>query len=335
MRLGLGKKYYYIENGKVYLEIETNHVLDDERYNEGNYFLTKEEAKNKLIGGDTMKEKLVKSPLNYVGGKYKLLPQILPLFPEQIDIFVDVFGGGFNVGPNVNANRVIYNEYDSNVYNIIKGIKDSNDNVVEEIERVISQYELSKTNQAGYLALRGDWNTSERDWLRLYVLICYSFNNQIRFNSKGGYNMPFGKDRSSFNPTLKQKFIEFRDRVQSIPQLNLFNKDFRDILSSNKIDNKYFFYLDPPYLITTAAYNENGGWTEKDEEDLLSLLDKVDASGAKFALSNVIEHKGLTNDLLLQWSKKYKVHYLNYNYNNCNYQSKQTGKTVEVLITNY
>ena len=44
-----------------------------------------------------------------MGGKYKLLPQIIPLFPKKIDAFVDLFGGGFNVGINVNANRIIYN----------------------------------------------------------------------------------------------------------------------------------------------------------------------------------------------------------------------------------
>jgi len=32
---------------------------------------------------------LIQSPLNYTGGKFKLLPQILPLFPQNIDIFVD------------------------------------------------------------------------------------------------------------------------------------------------------------------------------------------------------------------------------------------------------
>ena len=36
----------------------------------------------------------IKSPLNYTGGKYKLLPQILPLFPNEIDTFIDLFGGG-------------------------------------------------------------------------------------------------------------------------------------------------------------------------------------------------------------------------------------------------
>ena len=45
----------------------------------------------------------VKSPLNYVGEKYKLLKEIIPLFPSSIDTFVDLFGGGFNVDANVQA----------------------------------------------------------------------------------------------------------------------------------------------------------------------------------------------------------------------------------------
>ena len=40
------------------------------------------------------KEELIKSPLNYTGGKFKLLPQILPLFPNDINRFIDLFGGG-------------------------------------------------------------------------------------------------------------------------------------------------------------------------------------------------------------------------------------------------
>ena len=49
--------------------------------------------------------KYVKSCLNYTGGKYKLLPQIIPLFPEDINMFVDLFCGGCNVGINVNAKK--------------------------------------------------------------------------------------------------------------------------------------------------------------------------------------------------------------------------------------
>ena len=122
-------------------------------------------------------KKVIQSPLNYTGGKYKLLSQIVPLFPKDIDIFVDLFGGGFNVGANIEAKTIVYNEYDTNVFNIIKGIYDSKDNIIEDIDYYINYFSLSKTNKEGYLALRNEWNKSfKKDWIRLYTLICYSFN---------------------------------------------------------------------------------------------------------------------------------------------------------------
>lgn len=283
-----------------------------------------------------MSSDFVQSPLNYTGGKYKLLKQIIPLFPNNIDTFVDLFGGGCNVGANIKANTIVYNEFDTNVYNILKGIYESKENIIEEIEKTTKQYSLSKTNKEGYLNLRSDWNKSEnKDWLRLYVLICHAFNNQIRFNSKGEYNMPFGKDRSDFNHKLKEKFIKFRELIKS-KNFYFYNKSFEKLTQSNKITSDYFWYVDPPYLVTTATYNEKNGWTEDMERLLYSELDSLNNKGCKFALSNVIEHKGKSNDILKEWMKKYNVHYLNYNYNNCNYQSKNTDKpTIEVLITNY
>ena len=72
------------------------------------------------------------------------------------------------------------------------------------------------------------------------------------------------------------------------------------------------------------------------EEDLLKLLDELDTKKIKFALSNVLYSKGKTNDLLIEWSKKYTVHHLDYTYQNCNYHTKdKTNKSDEVLITNY
>ena len=57
-----------------------------------------------------MENQYIKSAVIYQGGKYKLLPSINPLFPDNINTFVDLFGGGFNVGVNVNADKVVYND---------------------------------------------------------------------------------------------------------------------------------------------------------------------------------------------------------------------------------
>ena len=278
-------------------------------------------------------EKYIKSPLNYTGGKYKLLNQILPLFPEDINTFVDLFTGGCNVAINVNANRIIANDLCSEVISVYEGIQNgTTEENIRMIEETINEYSLSKENKEGYLELRSYYNEGNKDWYIFYTLIAYAFNNQIRFNKKGEFNIPFGKDRSDFNPALKQKFRDFSDAIHN-KNIKFTNYDFRK-LSVDKLKENDFVYLDPPYLITDATYNM--GWNEEAEKDLLSLCDRLNEKGIKFAISNVLEHNGSKNEILIEWSKKYNINYLNYNYSNCNYHKKDNGhKSVEVLITNY
>lgn len=278
-------------------------------------------------------EKYIKSPLNYTGGKYKLLNQILPLFPEDINTFVDLFTGGCNVAINVNANRIIANDLCSEVISVYEGIQNgTTEENIRMIEETINEYRLSKENKEGYLELRSYYNEGNKEWYIFYTLIAYAFNNQIRFNKKGEFNIPFGKDRSDFNPALKQKFRDFSDAIHN-KNIKFTNYDFRK-LSVDKLKENDFVYLDPPYLITDATYNM--GWNEEAEKDLLSLCDRLNEKGIKFAISNVLEHNGSKNEILTEWSKKYNINYLNYNYSNCNYHKKDNGhKSVEVLITNY
>lgn len=282
-----------------------------------------------------MKKKLIKSPMNYVGGKYKLLPQILPLFPRNIDTFVDLFCGGFNVGINVEANRIIGNDLCKEVIEVYQGIQNEGvENALKLVKGQVYKYELSKTNEEGYKAIRNYYNTVDKSWYIFYAMLTHAFNYQIRFNKKGEYNMPFGRNRSHFNATLEKHFVEFSRQIED-KNIIFTNKSFED-LNIDKLTDRDFVYLDPPYLITCASYNEQDGWNEDKEMKLLDLCDRLNKKGIKFALSNVLEHKGKSNDILKEWSKKYNVNYLNYDYNNCNYQdNNKQYKTVEVLITNY
>jgi site-specific DNA-adenine methylase len=97
-------------------------------------------------------------------------------------------------------------------------------------------------------------------------------------------------------------------------------------------------YCDPPYLITTGSYNDgNRGfkdWKEAQDVALYALLDRLHRQGVRFALSNVLTHKGVRNEILLEWCKKYVITELNMDYSNSCYNSKR-GESVEVLITNY
>lgn len=285
------------------------------------------------------KKRFLKSPLNYTGGKFKLLNQIMPLMPSNINTFVDLFAGGFNVGININANKIIYNDIINHIPNLLKELKVKDlEDILEYIDSIILEYNLSKENDEGFKKLRNFYNKSERYVLDLYVLICYSFNYQIRFNNNGEYNNPFGRNKSSFNPSLRKKFIEFVNIIKS-KNIDFYSCDFINLNLDFLTDND-FVYCDPPYLITTGSYNDGKrgfkGWSEKEEKELLNLLDILDSRNIKFALSNVLEHKGKTNNILLEWCNKYYVYDINISYANSNYQSKNNSEvTREVLITNY
>lgn len=280
--------------------------------------------------------------MNYTGGKYKLLPQILPLFPTEIDTFVDLFTGGANIAVNIdNANRIIANDFEPHVIKIYKTFqKYEIDELIRTIEISIERFGLTIEDADKFNIFRNYYNSFKDDIysfispVLLFVLICYSFNHQFRFNSKGEFNMPFGKNRSQWNNTMKKNLINFH---KAITEKNIIftNKDFTE-LKIDKLKPNDFVYCDPPYLITCATYNEKDGWNETCEKNLLELLDNLNSQSVKFALSNVLFSKGKTNDLLIDWSKKYNVHHLDYTYQNCNYHTKdKESKPDEVLITNY
>ena len=284
----------------------------------------------------------VKSPLNYIGGKYKLLPQILPLFPHKINCFVDLFTGGCNIGINAEAAHIISNDSLIYLIDLFVSFQDNSvDDILDYIDMQIAKYRLSQTNQEGFLQLRESYNCSNRNPLDLFILVAYSFNHQIRFNSDHKYNNPFGRLRSSFNDSMRNNLIQFIEKLhkQSIhfSCLDFSSFDF-SVLSRDD-----FVYCDPPYLITTGTYNDGKrgfeGWDEKKEKSLLNQLDELNQSGIKFALSNVLSHKGNENWILQNWIQKrgYLVQELSMNYSNSNYQTKNRDRfgSREALITNY
>ncbi len=152
-------------------------------------------------------EQKIKSPLNYIGGKTKLLNQILPLFPSKINNFVDLFAGGLNVGINVNANKTFCNDNLTFLIDMFREFEEVElDNIICHIEKRIEEYGLSQTNQEAYIEFRKFYNQTKHP-LDLFVLIAYSFNHQIRFNNSHEFNNPFGKNRSCFNTLNPQGFF--------------------------------------------------------------------------------------------------------------------------------
>lgn len=306
----------------------------------------------------TIRPAYTASPLNYTGGKLRLLPQLLPLLPHDVDTFVDLFCGGCNVGINVRATHHIYNDTNTRLASLLRFFQHSEpQGLLQTVKERIAHYELSDTEAHGYatyhcnsadglaaynrqpfMQLRADYNAlpdSHPDKpLLLYMLIVFGFNNQLRFNADGEYNLPVGK--RDFNIVMQCKLCRFIEALQA-QEARIISCDFEQ-LDLTTLTPKSLVYLDPPYLITTATYNEGGGWTLRDEQRLLRFITRLDNAGIRFALSNVLTHKRRHNEALMAWlndNPHIAALPLDMSYANASYHAtERDSHSAEVLVTN-
>ena len=281
--------------------------------------------------------KFFKSPFNYIGNKYRIMGKIHPYFPNQINTFVDLFCGGCDVTINTKAKIYYANDINNFVIDIYKAFQNNPKEVIPYIENTIEKYQLSKTNEESYKLFR-DYYNKTRNPLDLYVLMCYSFNYQFRFNSSHEYNNPFGRNRSSFNSSMKKNLEIFLEKIKGVR----FSSTEFGMYDLGCMTEEDFIYCDPPYSLTCGSYNDGkrgfNGWGLHDDSRLFLLLDGLSHRNVKFALSNVIEHKGVIHESMMAWVNRnnYKINYIDFDYNNCNYHTKNRDNiTKEVLITNY
>lgn len=301
-----------------------------------------------------MNRKIKRSPLFYVGDKYKLMKQLLDLFPKEINNFYEPFTGGGTVFLNIDAKKYFLNDLDKHFINIHRFlIQSSNDpnKFFKAVEKITNKYRLSKSyrediipvslkkeykktyiarfNKEGYEKLRTCVNNYKKnDPLILYMLLIYGFNRMLRFNGGGKFNLPVGNVDFNKNvvSALEGYFGFIKDKKIKIGAM-----DFRKFFSEKDYLKNDFVYLDPPYLITASEYNKF--WDKKSEADLLKSIDGLNKKGVKFALSNVTHYRGNKNELLISWMSKYNVHKIQSNYISYHNNGKKDMK--EVLITNY
>lgn len=272
------------------------------------------------------KEKYMNSPMGYTGNKYKLLPKLMPLFPEHVTHFYDVFCGGLTVALNVNAEKTTVSDVATRVIAIYKTMQNEGDNFLTLVDNVLSRFSVTPDNEAGYMALRDEYNKTQNSSVMLFSLIVSAYNSLVRFNSEGEYNAPFSFGIVEYNERKREVLRKFIDRIK---EFEILNKSFDEV----DVEDGSFVYCDPPYLITKAAYNEE--WNHVSEYTLLRWLDNLHARGIKFGVSNVLRHKGKYNRVLDDWAKKYTVHHLDFKYNTYASGTRYALPTDEVYICNY
>ena len=301
-----------------------------------------------------MKNQILRSPLFYVGDKYKLMEEISTFFPTDIGKFVEPFVGGGSVFMNTSAEQYLLNDIDGYIIDLHKYLcKAANkqasffariediikeyglsysykeDNIPAELKREYKKTYFAKYNKVAYEQMRIDFNESSKDDIAvLYLLLIYGFNRMLRFNKNGDFNLPVGN--VDFNSNVASALEDYFQEVKN-KKPKWYNLDYKVFLKKLQLSKNDFIYLDPPYLITFSEYNKL--WTENDEMELLQLLDKLNDRNIRFAISNVTHYKDRQNDIFIEWAQKYHIHSIKSNY--ISYHDNSIKQFNEVLITNY
>lgn len=226
---------------------------------------------------------MVEPILKWAGGKRQLLTDIINLFPKkyrELDYHEPFVGSGavfFNIEPKKGS----INDTNQHLMNFYKIVRDSPEELIEET----SKYEYKKET---YYTLRERFNEEKLSDLERASLFLYfnktGFNGLWRVNSKGKFNVPFGRYT---NPTIVHK-DRIRDSSEVLKSTEIFCTDFSYILKFAKEGD--LCYFDPPYEpVSETAYFTSytaQGFDMKEQERLSETCHKLDKKGVLFVLSN-------------------------------------------------
>ncbi len=300
------------------------------------------------------KSETIRSPFFYVGDKYKLMPQLKKLMPQNINQYIEPFVGGGSSFLNLKSSSYILNDVNTYVVELHREIGQYAGKseelfnrlfeltdyyglscsyrgmyVPDELKKKYVKTYYSKYNKDAYLRMRKDFNADKSDLLRLYLLLIYGFNHMIRFNGKGDFNLPVGN--VDFNNNVYQALNNYLEFVNQ-HEIEFFNMDYISFLERVKFEKNSYVFLDPPYLISMSEYNKL--WNEDREKELCEYLDGLNDKGVKFGITNLIMHKGKINRTFLEWAKKYTAYDIKSNYISFNDNTIKTDSQ-EVFVTNY
>lgn len=291
---------------------------------------------------------MIKNCFNYMGSKDRILPFIDDNLDKSKKNFIDLFCGSGVVGVNelYNYKKVVLNDACWQMTETLKYFRDNDfSKIITEIEKYIKIYGLSIDNKEGYLRLREDYNTEPYmqlvfDPAMFYCLATHSFNYNIHINSSGKFSVPSGYRRCYFNKNIRNNLEMFQWELhENKERIAIKNEDYLALISkAERIIPDSMFYADPPYYSSDSSYERIyylGKWDEPKERALYRALDYINEKGGSFLLSNVIENNGETNEILKEWCQKYEVIKVSSDFTNCNYQRKNKGNTVEILVRNY
>ena len=234
---------------------------------------------------------LVRPFLKWAGGKRQLLPEIVKYVPKRISkhTYYEPFIGGGALLFQLQPPKAVINDSNTELINCYKVIKDSLDELMEELSK--DKYSNSETS---YYEMR-DLDRSKKKYAslsevekaaRIIYLNKTCYNGLFRVNSQGQFNVPFGRYK---NPNfLDDAVLRAVNKYLNSNNITLLNQDFAEAVKDAERGD--FVYFDPPYdpVSETASFTgyDVNGFNRDEQERLKEEFDALHKRGCKVMLSN-------------------------------------------------
>ena len=226
-----------------------------------------------------------KPVLKWAGGKSSLLPQLIQLFPSKFNRYIEPFLGGgavfFALRPDFIPSLV--NDYNTEIFRLYRIIRDYPNELIHYLDLFASKY-----SEEFYYSIRAYYPENDIEKAaRTLFLNKTGYNGLFRMNSKGQFNVPFGKRVKCPNLYDKINILSVSSRFQ---RAKLENKDFEEII--NETGQGDFIYCDPPYepISQTSSFNtyNSGGFSFLEQKRLFDACKNAAGRGAIVAISNSV-----------------------------------------------
>jgi DNA adenine methylase len=240
-----------------------------------------------------------KTFLKWAGNKYRVLPHLIPHIgsPKR---YCEPFGGSLAVALNIIAEQYILNDVNRDLIAIYQNLVNPNDDrFIQDCEELFIP---ENNTREAYLELREHFNqatdTTERARLFIY-LNKHCFNGLSRYNSKGMFNVPYGREimnqvkgekeiQNAYFP--KEEMMDFRMYFLSKQLVRFTSLSFENSSLYEDLKAGDVVYFDPPYVPVSNTANftnyTTDGFTSDQQVQLAQLAESLASKGIKVIISN-------------------------------------------------
>ncbi len=263
--------------------------------------------------------------VKWAGGKRQIINILKEEIPAQFNTYIEPFVGGGALLFELLPEKAIINDINTELINAYKIIKNYPEQLIESLKR-------HKNEEEYYYKIRALNPTKltpiERA-SRFIYLNKTCFNGLYRENSKGQFNVPFGKYK---NPKIVDtENIKAVSEYLNTADIKIFNTDYKEICKLAQAGD--FIYLDPPYypISKTASFTKytKYDFTEKDQEELAQIFKELDQKGCYVMLSNS------NTNFIKELYKGYEIKEIQANRAINSKASGRKKANIEVLIKNF